>query len=486
MVKHTINGTWECYRASIPTQIQGAEPMQNNRSSDDSVSVGTILSPGIRYFLIGSIVFLFLLLTAGALSIPFRFESPSMWYKFGVDKSLLRAGKMLGIFAGLLLLLQLLLAGRLKLLDCLFSLPGLVRQHRYHAWIIAFLALLHPVCVSIPEDRLLIPLEMRYWPEWIGVALLSLIVLQFVASQWRKRLKIVFHSWMRFHRVAGLLAAALLIIHVLYVSETFDAEGLPRTAVLIAAGLFLLVLLWIRTGWLWRSRAYTVARVEQMGVDCSCVELTPSNPTVFGYAPGQFAFVSFRSKHVSREPHPFTLSSTPSRPGTLQFTIRASGDWTRTIAHLSRGDQVRIQGPFGRFGHLFTTPDREMIMIAGGIGITPMLSMLRFMADQRDPRPVTLIWANRSPERVVYADEMDDLSDRLAGLRHISVFTLDTKTGKRAARLDQQALKRLVGHNSRDSAVFICGPPKMMIEVKADLKALGFPARSIFTEAFGF
>jgi ferredoxin-NADP reductase len=61
-----------------------------------------------------------------------------------------------------------------------------------------------------------------------------------------------------------------------------------------------------------------------------------------------------------------------------------------------------------------------MIMIAGGIGITPMLSMLRFMADQRDPRPVTLIWANRSPERVVYADEMDDLSDRLAGLRHIS------------------------------------------------------------------
>ena len=113
MVKHTINSTRECYRVSIPTLMAGAEPMQNNRSSGDSVSVGTILPHGIRYFLIGSIVFLFLLLTAGALSIPFRFESPSMWYKIGVDKSLLRAGKMLGIFAGLLLLLQLPLAGRL-------------------------------------------------------------------------------------------------------------------------------------------------------------------------------------------------------------------------------------------------------------------------------------------------------------------------------------------------------------------------------------
>jgi ferredoxin-NADP reductase len=61
-----------------------------------------------------------------------------------------------------------------------------------------------------------------------------------------------------------------------------------------------------------------------------------------------------------------------------------------------------------------------MIMIAGGIGITPMLSMLRFMADHRDPRPVTLIWANRSPERVVYVDEMAALSDRLTGLRQVS------------------------------------------------------------------
>jgi len=460
--------------------------MQNNRSSGNSVSAGAILSPGIRYFLIASIIFLILLLTAGALSIPFLFESPSMWYKIGIDKGLLRAGKMLGIFAGTLLLLQLPLAGRLKLLDRLFALPGLVRQHRYHAWIIALMALLHPLCVSIPEDRLLIPLEMRYWPEWIGVALLSLIVLQFVASHWRKRLKITFHTWLRCHRVAGLLAAALVIIHVLYVSETFETEGLPRTAVLIAAGLSLLVFLWIRTGWLWRSRSYTVARVDRMGADCTCVELTPTDPAVFGYAPGQFAFVSFRSKHVSREPHPFTLSSTPSRPGMLQFTIRASGDWTRTVEHLSKGDQARIQGPFGRFGHLFTTPDREMIMIAGGIGITPMLSMLRFMADHRDPRPVTLIWANRSPERVVYVDEMDALSDRLTGLRQVNIYTLDTKTGKRAKRLDREALKQLVAHNSRDSAVFICGPLKMMIQVKADLKALGFPPRSIFTEMFGF
>ena len=109
---------------------------------------------------------------AGALTIPFAFESPSMWYKFGIEKTscvLARAG----LTAGLLILLQLPLAGRLKILDRIFSLPGLIRQHRIHAWAIAMLALIHPLCVLLPEGTLLVPLEMRYWPEWVGVGLLA-------------------------------------------------------------------------------------------------------------------------------------------------------------------------------------------------------------------------------------------------------------------------------------------------------------------------
>jgi hypothetical protein len=269
--------------------------MQNNRSSGDSVSVGAILSPGIRYFLIGLQHLLDPIADGWRVIYPLSLSNRRpCGTKLELTRACCARARCWVSLLACCCCFSCPWPGDSKLLDRLFSLPGLVRQHRYHAWIIALMALLHPLCVSIPEDRLLIPLEMRYWPEWIGVALLSLIVLQFVASHWRKRLKISFHTWMRCHRVAGLLAAALLIIHVLYVSETFETEGLPRAAVLIAAGVFLLVLLWIRTGWLWRSRPYTVARVDRMGVDCTCVELRPTDPSVFGYAPGQFAFVSFR------------------------------------------------------------------------------------------------------------------------------------------------------------------------------------------------
>ena len=454
---------------------------------DECPALGKIRSPGGR-FLSATVILLFLFIVlAGALAIPFLFESPSMWYKFGIEKISLRAGKMLGLSAGLLLLLQLPLAGRLKVLDRIFSLPGLIRQHRMHAWAIALLALIHPLCVLLPEGTIIIPLEMRYWPEWVGVGLLAGILIQFVCSRWRQSWGLAFHIWLPFHRIAGLLVASLLVVHVLYVSETFTDDGPPRLAVFIATGVFLMLWLWVRSGWLRvRHRPYAVARTETTGADCTCVDLTPSTQSPFSYIPGQFAFVSFRNTSVSKEPHAFTLSSTPSRPGVLQFTIRACGDWTRNAGSLSTGDRAIIQGPFGRFSHLCTTPNRELIMIAGGIGITPMLSMLRFMADHGDPRPITLIWSNRSKEQVVFADEMDALADILTGLRRIPIFTRNTENGDRAVRLNRVSLETMLSGCSHRSAIFVCGPPRMMTQVKTDLKTLGFPARSIFTEVFGF
>lgn len=440
-----------------------------------------------RIMAMAGLVTLALLLMAGALTIPFVFESPSMWYKFGIDKTVLRMGKLLGLAAGLLILLQLPLAGRLKPLDRIFSMPGLLRQHRWHAWALVIMALLHPACVLFAEHMLLIPLEGRYWPEWVGVALLLLVLVQFAASRWRKAFGLAFHVWLPAHRTAGTIITALLVVHVLFVSESFADRGIPHTAVWTAAGLFLALWLWIRSGWLRAGRTgWAVSRVTPTGVDCTCVELTPAGKSAFPYSPGQFVIVSFRSQALRPEPHPFTLASTPSRPGTLQLIVRDCGDWTRHVRHLEPGDHTLIQGPFGRFSHLTTTPGRELILIAGGIGITPMLSMLRFMADRQDERPITLIWSNRSPAHVVQARELEALAAQLTGLRHIPIFTRITGSEAHTGRLDRMKLESLLDACRRDAAVFVCGPPAMMARTTAGLKRIGFPARGIHTETFGF
>jgi len=451
-------------------------------------STTTILPAGTRYLAATFCILLVLLLLAGALAIPFFFESPSMWYKFGAAKISLRVGKMLGMAAGLMILLQLPLAGRLKFLDRIFSLPGLIRQHRWHAWAIVLMALIHPLCVLLTEGKLMIPLETRYWPEWVGVGLLAALLIQVVAAQWRRPLKIAFHHWLTGHRIAGLLIAALLVVHVLYVSETFTDNPAPRLAVMAAGSVFILFWLWIRSaGPRARRHAFAVIRVENIGRECTCVEIAPEKVTATAYFPGQFAFVSFGGQHLSRETHPFTLASAPTRPGAIQFIIRHCGDWTRQVKTLAIGDRAYIQGPFGRFSHLLhASPQQPLVMIAGGIGITPMLSMLRFMADHGDPRPISLIWSNRTREHLVFTEEFEHLSAKLTGLRRVPIFTQHTDNGKPSERLNRAMLETLLSGCSRGSAVFLCGPPSMMTAIFTDLKALGFPARSIVTETFGF
>jgi ferredoxin-NADP reductase len=125
-------------------------------------------------------------------------------------------------------------------------------------------------------------------------------------------------------------------------------------------------------------------------------------------------------------------------------------------------------------------------MIAGGIGITPMLSMLRFMVDRKDQRVVTLIWSNRSRDDMVYQEEFNDLTSKLIGLRPFFVFTGASAEGGATGRLDLERLQRMLQTCSRRSAIFLCGPIQMMKQVKGDLRRIGFALRSIPTETFGF
>ena len=124
-----------------------------------------------------------IIITLVAASVAFFFESPSINYKFGWDKIMLRAAKTIGLIAAVLLLLQVPLAGRFKFLDRIFSLPALYNLHHLNGTIILMLMVVHPILVTIPEDRVMIPFEIGYWPEWVGAALLVAVFVQVVVGE---------------------------------------------------------------------------------------------------------------------------------------------------------------------------------------------------------------------------------------------------------------------------------------------------------------
>lgn len=445
------------------------------------------MTPGVRYALAAVLIAFTAALLGGAFLIPFKFESPSLFYKFGADKLLLRTGKVIGLAAAVLILIQLPLAGRIKNLDRIFSLPALYRVHRFNAYLVALLVILHPICVFVPDDMIMIPFEARYWPEWAGAALLVFILCQVVVSRWRRVISLPYHWWLRGHRMIGIIVVAVLVVHVLYVSETFEQSGIPRIAVGIAAGCWGLIWLWIRGQPLFsKKRAYSVKRISEVGASAFSVDLVPNAFPSLPYAPGQFVFIAFESPGLAGEVHPFTLSSTPTRPQSLQITVRADGDWTRHVGVLQEGHRASIHGPFGHFTHIGEPKDRKIVMIAGGIGITPMLSMLRYMQDMDDQRPVTLIWSNRSEAFLFHRLELDQIQKQLPCFKWFPVFSREQGSFGRFGRLDRGVLGPILADAGNDATAFICGPPVMIRDVSATLRQMGFASTSIKTELFGF
>ena len=446
--------------------------------------VPSILSPKFR-LLLGFLLSIIPLLTVGgAISIPFYFESSSILYKFGPDRLLLRSGQVLGIVAGCLLLFQLILSARLKWLDRIFGLNQLFRFHRVVGTVIACLVISHPILIFLPEDRIFIPLQLRYWPEFVGLSLLLLIIASVISSLWRTRLRLAFHRWWPIHRWAAVVIVAAFYVHILSVSSTFE-QKLPKMIAFCAMGLCGLLLFWIRTRALRnRPKSFLVSAIEPAGEDAVCLKIVSKTNHMPAYLPGQFSFITVFSPHISREEHPFTIASALNWPASFEFVVRTTGDWTGQLKNLRPGDRVLMHGPFGLFSYLQLPEEKEIIMIAGGIGVTPMLSMLRHMADRNDRRKITLIWSNQTRKHIIMQPEFRNLEAKLKGLRIFYILTRDPEYRGEKGRLDRLKLKRLISDCGNSSAVFVCGPDQMMKEICGFLSSLGYPRHMIFTERF--
>jgi predicted ferric reductase len=437
-----------------------------------------------RLFLAFLMCLILLLVLAGAASIPFFYESSSILYKFGFKRVLLLAGQVTGLVAGCLLLMQVVLAARLKSLDRIFGLDRLFRYHRRSGIIIAALVIIHPIAIFIADDRIFIPLQRRYWPEFVGLFLTLLIVFMVVTGHWRAGLRLVFQRWWPIHRIAGMLAVTAFGIHLLSVNDTFE-QKLPWLMAIGALVLCGLVFLWIRTRPLRsRVRPLRVSAIEPAGADAVRLEVVADGTHLPGYLPGQFGFITVSSDRVSSEEHPFTIASSPAEPKALEFIVRTTGDWTAQLPNLRPQDGVLFDGPYGLFGHLPISKQTEIIMIAGGIGITPMLSMLRYMAESDNQRKITLLWSNQTPDHIVLPDAFEKLAAQLKGLHIVHVMTRASGYSGERGRLDRSKLKRFLSGCSRSAAVMICGPDHMMQDVRLHLVSLGFQRRMIFMERF--
>jgi ferredoxin-NADP reductase len=213
----------------------------------------------------------------------------------------------------------------------------------------------------------------------------------------------------------------------------------------------------------------------------------PEGREQFEYLPGQFQFLTFlRGSRLRGEEHPFTISSSPGRKGFHASTIKESGDFTRTIGETRAGDLVAVQAPFGRFSYLLHPGERDLVFIAGGVGITPLMSMLRHMRDMDADKEVLLLYANSTEQDILFRDELDRIASaerpRLSVVHVLSKAAPEWR-GERG-HIDQAVIRKYCRGDLEGKSFYLCGPPAMMTALIAAVIDLGVPSRRVRSERF--
>jgi predicted ferric reductase len=393
-------------------------------------------------------------------------------------------------FAGLAMMtLQFVLTARFKTIKAPYGADVVYHFHRQISLVTLALILFHPLLlfVNSPETLRLLNLASAPWRARMGVTAVLLLLILIALSLWRKRFKIEYNRWRIWHGILAIAAVALAMTHVVLARHYLN---LPWKQVLwITYGVFwvgLLAYVRIIKPWQLLKRPYLVERVEQERGNAWTLILKPQAHTGMKFMPGQFAWLTAWQSPFADAEHPFSISSSANQTNELAFTIKELGDFTRTIKTMQSGQKVYVDGPFGAFSvdrHLHAS---QFVFIAGGVGITPFMSMLRTLADRGDKRPVLLIYANRDWESIIFREEIERLESRL----NLSVVHVLEKppaewtgeTGFVNASLLDRYLPKERGRNSFE--VFICGPQPMMDAVETALTRIGVSVGDFHSERF--
>jgi predicted ferric reductase len=383
---------------------------------------------------------------------------------------------------------------RMRSLTRALGIDGVLGVHRSLGLIVALLVMLHLILVLSANPAavaLIDPRQMTTPSKYATIATLALLTLVGLATA-KQRFGHHYQLWRWLHialAVVFLLASAM---HIWMLGHLVMDPVLRLTFGLLAALLVaVLSYRWLYRPFLDRRDAYQVQEVRKESGDVHTLVIVPKRErhgapgAAMRFEAGQFAWIRLR-RAVTAEEHPFTISSSARDNAAVSFSIRGVGDFTRRIGDLRPGDPIWVDGPHGAFTWDERVRTRVLVLIAAGVGITPMMSMLRTLAHRGDRRPALLITGARTVDDLLFRDELSELREQLP-LRVVEVLSSPPPGWRgRTGRVDRALLSDVLpeGVGRRKVEYFICGPPGMVTGVIDALDALGVDPSRVHTEQF--
>jgi 3-phenylpropionate/trans-cinnamate dioxygenase ferredoxin reductase subunit len=397
----------------------------------------------------------------------------------------------LGLVAMSVLVATAIVPSRIRSITRAFGISDVLVSHRWLGLAALGLVLAHLGFVLLSDPSNIYLLDFRDAPPRAQAATGSTIALALLCGLALARRKL---NWLKrvgvFRLIHVALAFAVLVLaglHVYWLDHLIRDQAMKFCYWTLSI-LLLLVLgrRWVIRPLLMYGKPFVVEHVIPETPTSTTLILRADGVNHQGlrFSAGQFAWLRLDSPFKMFSERPFTIASGAHRPDQLQFTIRHVGVMTRRFANLRPGRRIFVDGPYGSM-HVDSQDSEGLVLIAGGIGITPMMSMLRTLADRNDERHHRLVLGMRRVDDAMFTEEIGELRTRL----HLSItLTLsDPHPGWRGPRgyVDAALLSEVLGRRRRDRVdIFICGPPPMIATAMSALDELGVPRARVHTEMF--
>ncbi|ADH85928.1 ferredoxin reductase family protein [Desulfurivibrio alkaliphilus] len=392
-------------------------------------------------------------------------------------------------FAGLSMMgLQFFITGRFKILTAPYGIDVVYHFHRNISLVAFAFILLHAVVLLAASPELLHLLQPATAPWWMVVGVIGLLafVVVILSSLFRQGLGLHYELWRLLHGYLSLAAVVLSVAHVVgvgYYTESPVKQGV--WLVMVAAWGLALVYVRLCKSFVSWYRPYVVEEVRPEHGQSWTLRLRPEGHAGMAFKAGQFAWLTLEKLPFAIREHPFSFSSSAMQSGAVEMTIKELGDFTAGIGRVAPGTRAYLDGPYGSF----VLDEREapgFCFVAGGVGISPIMSMLRTMADRHDRRPVVLFYGSKNPASITFREELEELEKRL-NLK--VVHTLGDPppdwTGERG-RLSAELMARYLPENRMQLEYFICGPVPMQKAMQQVVARLGLLPEKIHSESFNF
>jgi predicted ferric reductase len=387
-------------------------------------------------------------------------------------------------FVGLAMMgLEFALVARFKPVAAPFGQDAVLQFHRQIGYVGLAFVLVHVAISAKWESLTFVNAVTAPALVWFGMAAALALIAIVVTSVWRRRLRLSYELWHAAHTVLAVVAVVGALAHVYFVDEYVSTLWKQVLWGLMSAA-FVTLLVWVRLvkprGM--RENPWRLERVHRERGQTTTLGLSPPDGAAFRFDPGQFAWFGFGGSPFSLTMHPFSFSSSAERDE-VEIAVKALGDFSSRVHELDPGTTVFVDGPHGVFS-IDQDEGPGFGFIAGGVGITGLLSMLRTMADRNDVRPAVLVYANGGWEGVAFREEVDRLESVInLTVVHVLERPPASWTGE-TGYVTRELLSRHLPRGYRRWQFFICGPGPMMDAAEAALIELGVPADRVHTERF--